>query len=123
VAGLSGGGIQDVWFGVVQRPGTRQQVQEARRVWDVVTYTIPREPVENKFSIYFLWLGLPATGLFHMKFLKERQSIEEFAKHYQLRNLMSEEYLGDFDMCPFEYIGFNNLRREALLDITSNCIC
>lgn len=100
--------------------GVRGHLHPSRYVnWCDVLFTILREPVDNIISIYFFWLGFPATGPIHTKFLEERPSIEEFAKRYPLRNLMSEEYFGDFDMDLFDYVGFSDLRQEAFDGISS----
>ena len=44
-------------------------------------------------------------------FLREKPTIEEFAKKYHpLQRLMSETYFGGYDMSRFDFVGFNETR-------------
>lgn len=87
--------------------------------WCDLLFTILREPIDNLISIYFFWLDLPPSGPVHTKFLEEKPNIEEFAKRYPMKSLMSQEYFGDFDMGRFDYVGFHDLRRDAFASISN----
>jgi len=83
-------------------------------------FTFLRNPVDNLISIYFFWRDFPATdNYWHMKFLKEKPSMLEFARYAPFRRLMSEAYFGGFDMNRVDFIGFHETRRDDLLTLGS----
>ena len=78
---------------------------------DVFLATFLREPVENLVSIYYFWITCGEHGNpVHTRFLSERPSIFEFARHAPFSALMSEVYFGNFDMNKFNFIGFHERR-------------
>jgi len=78
--------------------------------------TFLREPVDNLISIYFFWQTLPPCGSApHDRFLQEKPSLRDFARHGGLSRLMSETYFGGFDMGRFDFIGFHETRRADLV--------
>jgi hypothetical protein len=103
-------------------PGTRMVHGHFRAVRydqmrDAFRFTFLRNPIENLLSIYYFWGTLPENGSnpWHSKFLREKPTVEEFAKKYTpLQRLMSETYFGGYDMSRFDFIGFNASR---LIDI------
>lgn len=82
--------------------------------WADIVFTILREPVANLISIYFFWQSFPASGSgVHQRFLTEKPTLVDFAKHYPLRRLMSDAYFGDFDTDRLSFVGFHDTRAEA----------
>jgi hypothetical protein len=81
---------------------------------DAFWMTFLRHPVDNLFSIYFFWKGLPVSNGLHARFLREQPTILEFANYPAFKTLMSETYFGDFDMNRFDFIGFYETRKSDI---------
>lgn len=78
---------------------------------DAYRMTFLRHPVDNLISIYFFWRTYPESdNPVHVRFLRERPSILEFAAYPGINRLMSETYFGGFDMGRFDFIGFYESR-------------
>ena len=83
-------------------------------------FTFLRNPVDNLISIYFFWREFPPTDFYwHLKFLKEKPTILEFARYAPYQRLMSETYFDGFDMNRFDFIGFHETRRDDYLKLAS----
>lgn len=82
--------------------------------WSDFIFTVLRHPIENLISIYYFWKDLPFVGdPVHGRFLREQPALIDFARHYPLRNLMSEIYFGGFDMDRFDFVGFHEDRQTS----------
>ena len=87
------------------------------QVRDAFRFTFLREPIENLLSIYYFWETRPDDGSnpWHSMFLREKPTVEEFAKKYiPVQRLMSETFFGGYDMSRFDFVGFFENR---LIDI------
>ncbi len=76
--------------------------------------TFLRDPVENLISIYFFWRFAPCSHALHERFLREKPSLPDFARHPAFRSLMTEQYFGCFDMRRFDFIGAHERRGEDI---------
>jgi hypothetical protein len=89
---------------------TRYETEAAYRL------TFLREPVRNLISIFYFWLEMPEVGNpVHIRFLRERPDIIEFARYRCITGLMSHTYFGGFDMNQFDFIGFHESRDRDIV--------
>jgi len=84
-------------------------------------FTFLREPVSNLFSIYYFWRSYPAHGnATHDRFLAERPTIVDFARHcWPIRRLMSVSYFGGIDLGSFDFVGFYETRELDLARLST----
>lgn len=78
---------------------------------DAFQVTFIREPVDNLISIYYFWQKLLDHGHpVHSRFLRERPHITDFARHPDIRELLSKTYFGGVNFDQFNFIGFHETR-------------
>lgn len=82
---------------------------------DAFRMTFLREPVDNLIATYLFWRNYPEHGNpVHTRFLRERPSVDDFARYEPIRYLMSETYFGGYDMRRLDFVGFHETRAADL---------
>nr|WP_294518782.1 hypothetical protein [uncultured Rhodopila sp.] len=98
-------------------------IQKFDLIPSAIRVVMLREPVENLVSIYCFWktsfeTPMRSHALYELA-KRERLSLLELAEIPRLRRLMSETFLGGFDMTRFDVIGAHERRTEFISAVSA----